>query len=594
MKTITLNRIVTIFAILVAVLYLFSIDFNSYAKNQIVNYLENLFGAKIEVASANVSLKNMFVEIKNLKIGDRKNKFLNLAGIDDISFKLKFKPLLSKKFVIDKLYVSGIKFHTLRKTSSKISMKNKISAFEDKNKFLKKLKEVEINAEKTVDSLPNIHVFVELQEKANSFSPHETLNVDWIECVNKIQDNYILLVSKMDTYYKIVNAINIEKQQKEMEDILIDIDKKKSDSSYLKLLNDKKNSIDETMENLKIFQTEINEHIAQYKASTKDITNEESLNLDVDNISGKILEQDFIFKNISEIIFKRYLLQKIEHVEYFMNIVKNVFAQNQILEDKNKGKSIRFPVKNGIPKTSISEIILSNITIGNTMPSSIALDGKITNAASDMAFASKPAEFIIKGNDENSNIKLSGFFNADKNNLLTVFLDIEGIPAKFLYPENTYYTPTLENFTAAIHSEFNLTDLDFTAQTQVTVKDFVSEAYHQKSLPDVVNMARNLWTSTNSIDIVFKIKTSKDAIIEESFTTNNDALLKQRFDAIISTTLGDIKEKIKREVVECFAIRKKDLDAEIEKYKTHIFSYIAIKQKIFADLSKNIDEILSV
>jgi hypothetical protein len=395
----------------------------------------------------------------------------------------------------------------------------------------------------------------------------------------------------MDTYSKMVNSINTEEQQKEFEKILIAVDKGE-DLSYVDVLKKKKDVIEKTIEDLKTFQEEIDKHILEYNTSVKDVMSKDVLDLDVDNISEKILEQDFVFNNISDIIFKKSLLQKLESIEYFMYVAKNIFAQNRILEDKRKGINIRFPQKNKLPKILISKMTLSKISIGKTNSDALLLNGEIKNIASDPAFIHEKTEFNIKGSNGDMKVNLSGFFNTQKNNELTIFFNIDGLAAKNLSPENTDYTPVLEKALADVHSKISLNDKEFNVQSQIAIKDLVSEEYFQRSLPEIINIARNVWLSIKSLNIDFNIKISKEFSSEE-FSTDNDKRLSQRFESLINIALGDIKEKIRREVKECFEIRKRDLNAEISKYKDHIYNYISEKQKILVNLTKDIDNILS-
>src|SRR3990170_8647107 len=76
-----------------------------------------IVGARVDVASAEVSLGRGAVVLRGLEVTNPDQPMTNLVQSDEIVAQIRMLPLLEKKVVIDTMAVRGVRFGTPRRTS---------------------------------------------------------------------------------------------------------------------------------------------------------------------------------------------------------------------------------------------------------------------------------------------------------------------------------------------------------------------------------------------------------------------------------------------------------------------------------------------
>lgn len=104
--------------------------FDPLLKWGMIRGIEKAAGARAEIASVQTTLLPPTLAVRGLAVGDARAEFTNLCEFASLDLKLEGRPLLEKKFVIEKAALAGLKFGTPRKTSARLPFaKEEDSAF---------------------------------------------------------------------------------------------------------------------------------------------------------------------------------------------------------------------------------------------------------------------------------------------------------------------------------------------------------------------------------------------------------------------------------------------------------------------------------
>jgi uncharacterized protein (TIGR03545 family) len=117
-----------LFVVLVVMLYL--LFMNLLVARGVEHAGTAVVGARVNVASADVRLRDGVVALRGLQVTNPRQPMTNLFEADQIVLNLRMTPLLEKKLVIDTVAVRGLKFGTPRKTSGAVEQKTEAPAGE--------------------------------------------------------------------------------------------------------------------------------------------------------------------------------------------------------------------------------------------------------------------------------------------------------------------------------------------------------------------------------------------------------------------------------------------------------------------------------
>ena len=113
------------FTLLVLAWAFFYFAFDPILKWTMIKGLEKGAGAKVEIARVKTSFLPPSLSVSGVAIADSKEEYKNLCEFSALDFRMEGRPLLEKKFVIDKASLSGLRFSTARKTSGKLFLAKK-------------------------------------------------------------------------------------------------------------------------------------------------------------------------------------------------------------------------------------------------------------------------------------------------------------------------------------------------------------------------------------------------------------------------------------------------------------------------------------
>ena len=589
--------------VLIGVFFTFYLD--TYIKKAFIAGGELVFGAKVEIGSLKTKFAGLSVNIRDIKIGDKDNEFKNLADIDSVKFGARFIPLLSKKIIIDNMNVEGIKWGTSRTVSCKLPPKKQKKVKPEEESFASKaMKEVKVKAVEEYNAFPSVQKFGEIQKMIGDFTPQSIVDMAGIKSVTEVQNSYVNLMGKYDSYSKTIGSIDVNAQITSISALYESVSKASlktpSDIKNLKdnieKLNDEKKLLEKTYADLKVVKDGLLNDAKQQKDAFKNISS--LINQDVENISSKLSIPSLDFKNISRMLFGEVWVSRVDTVLYYMSLVRKYMPETKA-EDENKpkpkermkGRDISYPVRNKLPKLFIANITVSGTSGGEGKEGvPVSFSGNVKNITSDQKISGKITTFEVKGDDTNQTFNMSGSFNrlaGIAEDIISVSMD--GIDAARLGIPDSDYTPSFRDAKTKLSAEFSLIGSDFITKAGVYINgifyDSSSKDFKGVS-PDITKYVNILWQGIDSMNLEAKLAILKDDGFKSEFASDIDKQIGQRFNSIMTAAIGDVKAKIKKEVTQYVDSQKNVLQAEADKYSKQIQKEIDPKLQ---DVQKQID-----
>src|SRR5262245_51248425 len=89
---------------------LITLFLDPFVKWAIIKGGEGVFGARVNVESATLSLRKSSLRIRGMQVADKSEPMKNLFQFDDAAFDIRTLPILEKKAIIDEMALTGLKF----------------------------------------------------------------------------------------------------------------------------------------------------------------------------------------------------------------------------------------------------------------------------------------------------------------------------------------------------------------------------------------------------------------------------------------------------------------------------------------------------
>ncbi|MDR2192561.1 MAG: TIGR03545 family protein [Endomicrobium sp.] len=597
-------------AAVIAAVFIFTLYFlDDYIKESLIFTGESIFGAKVDISSVQTSFSSLGVNISGLKIGYKDDEYKNLIDIDNINFKVRFIPLLSKKIIIDNMSADGVKLKTKRTVSSKLPPKQekKIKKSEYPSFAQKALTQIKEQGVKEFNAFPSVQKFNEIQNQIKDFSPQSVVDMAGIKSVGAVQNYYVELMGKYDSYLKDINEQNFKQLYEEVsalsnEIIKVDVktpqDIKKLTSLLSRVKNEKK-KVEKNYNALKTIKNSLLKDAKASKTAFKDVN--AHISQDVDNISEKLSIPSFDLKGISKMLFGGAWVERVEKVLYYLTIIKKYMPNNSDkyafeTKERKKGRDVSYPLKSVLPKLLISNISLAG-EFGGKDGKAIAFSGNVKNITSNQKLIGKAASFEIKGNDAQRTVELSGVFDrlTDTPSDKLIFI-MDGLDADGLNIPSTDYTPSFKNAKTGFKAEFALLGSDFISSASVKITGITYNADGKEFENVDKNIKKYLaamWNGVNSIDVKTGISISEKGGIDFYFSSDIDKILSGKFSSILSSAVGDVKVKIRKEVTQYVESQKGVLQAEADKYAADLQKEIDVKLKSLSKQDKALKTLIS-
>ncbi len=387
---------VSVTAVIVALIVIFNIFFlDKILKNIIISSAQMVTGAKVEIDYLKTSLKRCSITINGLRCADKNDYFKNFIDIKRIAFDVRFSPLLRKKVVIDEMSVEGIKLNTDRKTSGQLPPKQEKKYKNQEKKDGKLTKLFNSAKEKSVNefnNLPSVEAFNTIQEQIKNFDVNKLVEDTGLTSVKQAEALSAELQNKYKNYQEQIKNNNYQEKIDRAKVLVDDISKTNFSSFNLSALSDTAKKVSE----LKTIKTEFDTMLTDLNNIKKDVSSavdvskqlKDSISADVNNISQKISLPNLNTKNISQMIFGKKWVEKVEKVIYYISLVKQYMPEKSADEKEVKpvkqrdlGRDVIFKQKL-YPSLLISKISVSGNTSKGEESAGIDFSGLIKNISS--------------------------------------------------------------------------------------------------------------------------------------------------------------------------------------------------------------------
>lgn len=549
-------KVVIPLAVVVSLIVVFNVFFlDPLLKRGLVKTGEMIFGARVEIDSLRTKLRNLSVSIKGLRVANKNDPWKNLFEVSEIKFALKPIPLLSKKFIIEEMSIEGIITDTPRKTSGLLPPKRiaKIEKRKKKeglvSKFYERLKTA---AKSEIAALPALSTIKSYEKELKDISVDRVIKLDELETLKgltAIREDY---TQKFSHYELKLGELKLNERFKRFENTIqlaskVEIKDIKDIENTKGVINELNRSREE-LEKTHLEIKQLTDKISYDFGSQKDLLNriDELKEKDYRALAEKIKLPSITFGNISEALFGRVWIERVNSVIYYINLARKYMPSRKkdekIIKKRLKGRDISFPRKDLPPDFLIKKISLSG-SISGSEP--LNFSGEATNITSDPVLIGQPTIIEIKGSKGNRTLFfLANFDHTQPIPHNSIKISYSGFKTTSLKIPSSEYLPSFEKSISKLSGEFvmkgDLLDCGINlAMDNISTPDTRDD--------EVGRVIKSLWTGINNIFVEAKISgTTEDFKI--SVTSNIEKIFSERLRVLLGEKIAEIQKKIKTEI----------------------------------------------
>ena len=583
--------------IIIAAIIVFNIMFfDVILKKAFISTGEMIFGAKVEIGSVKTKFSKMSIAINDLNCANRNYYFKNLIDIDYIKFDVRFSPLLRKKFIIDEMTVSGLKWQTERKTSGQLPPR-KEKKFEKKKKdgmFSKMFEAAKAKTVSEFNQLPSVTAYKEIEDLINNFDVNKLIDKAQLESVKQIEQKTKDLQTKYENYQKKIESYDVNKKAEEIKTQVDEISKTKVSgiadvakaAKNVEKLKGYKKEIDTMLDDLNNIKKDVSENINFAKEAKS------AINKDIENISSKLSIPSLNLKNISKILFGNQWVSRVETVMYYMALIKQYMPEKkeEVQErQRARGRDILFKLK------QYPTLLISLINISGSTNEKLDFAGVIKNICSSPSMIANPLTVEIKGDNKIQSVFVSALFDHRTENSKDTFaVQVSGLPAKMLNVPQNEYLPLVDTGKMKVNADFALLNNSFDCKANINLTEI-----QKKNLNDIDGNLKYLAEITNSITNFSVTASAKyqtnnsENDMDFNITSDIDTKILAAISKMFSSKVNAAKEKISKELNKIVAEQTKNIQNEIDKQKENLLGQISSKTNVLNDVEKSINEAIS-
>ncbi len=592
---------VSVTVIIVALVVVFNIlFFDRILKSAVISSAQMVTGAKVEIDYLKTSFAKCSVAINGLRCADRNDYFKNLIDIQKIRFDVRFTPLLRKKVVIDEMSVEGIKLNTDRKTSGQLPPKQEKKYKNQEKKDGKLTKLFNSAKEKSVNefnNLPAVETFNKIQEQINNFDINKLVEDTGLTSVKEAEKVYSDLQKKYSDYQEKIKNNNYEEKINNAKKIIEDISNTKVKSFDISAITGTAKKAAE----LKAIKTDIDGMLADLNNIKKDVNStidvskqlKDSIIKDVNNIAQKISLPSLDTKNISQMLFGKKWVDRVEKVMYYVAIVRKYMPEKSADEKEVKqikqralGRDVIFR-QTLYPALLISKISVSGNTAKNKDENGIDFAGLLKHISSSPSMVSEPVTLSLSGNNSKQALNINGTFDHRKynyeDNLTAAF---NGISGNVLNIEPNDYLPLINTANMNLAGTFSLNNKGFEC-----LSDIYFNNIKEKNLSEINGNLKYLAEVTNTIK-TFKVglsaKTQDSENLDVKITSDIDKKLYDAISKMFASKVNEAKAKIQQKVNEIAQAKVKELEKTLQSQKDELLKNINLESEALNDMKETL------
>jgi len=582
--------------VILSAIIVFNIIFlDSVLKKVFIASGEMAFGAKVEVQSLKTKFSNLSIKIDGLQIADKNDCWKNLAEAKTISFALKPLPLLSKKFIIEKMSVEGVMWQTKRNTYGQLPPK-KIKKFNktNKNSLLGKLtNSLAQKGKSEIIQLPAVSALSDAQKNLENISINTVIDPAQIQTLKEIDVMKADVASKYASYQSSFSNLNVTATIESAKSTLNGLSDIKVDS--LENIKTAKEKIDAALSAKITVEAKLNEFNSLKSSISKDIVTEKQLtekiaqltNADVTGLMDKLKIPEVSFSNISKALFGQLWINRVNSLISYVELARKYMPPKKsntniiLTPSRMNGTNVSFPKKDNPPDFLIQQISLSGTTAGpgKEMQLGTTFNGSILNITSDQTLLDKPTTFQISGKQNSSLLNFNGTFDHRAypgKDIINATL--EGLSVDAFGIPKSEYLPEFSNGEGKINASLTLTGEEIDCKVKVILDKLTAKKTLYKDNEEVAKIIDYLWAGIS--DIVMDISaTGKMDNLKFDVSSNLDKVLSERLKALFGQKITEYKAQLTQKVNSLIASKKAELLEEFNAIKNEYQKLIDEKQK---------------
>ncbi|PKM97155.1 MAG: hypothetical protein CVU79_09795 [Elusimicrobia bacterium HGW-Elusimicrobia-3] len=367
--------------LIVLVWAFFFFAFDPILKWGLIKGMEKGAGARAEIASVKTTIFPPSLAVKGLAVGDAAAEYTNLCEFASLDFRMEGRPLLEKKFVIDRAALAGLKFGTPRQTSARLPLAKK----EPPSEFSRKLQAE--SKDFALDRAADV--------KADALSAY-TVNPDDLESVKLAKE----LERKFDEDYKqLFEKADMQRYQARMDALKAAYDKAKDEKNFARQAKDyaaAAKELKKLTEDFKRDKADLERAMAEAKAALKSV--EEARRKDTAAVMGKMKLPSLDKESLGRMLAGPAIAGKADKAMKWAAIARRYMPQNAtaktMAREAARGRVVHFPKDKAWPSFLIRELALSGEL---NLDAPLAYEGRIEGITTQPRLYGKPLVADIKG-----------------------------------------------------------------------------------------------------------------------------------------------------------------------------------------------------
>ena len=603
--------------VIIALIFVFCQFFLSpIVKNIVISIGQMCFSAKVEIDDLKLNVPKMSIKIARLRVANKNNPWKNLVEIGQISFRMRFLPILSKKIVIDEMSLSNLMWGTQRKTSGalpekKVKKIEKVKSKEDKNsitsRFLSGIKE---KTESGLKTLPLAKDIESTKKEIASLDIKKIVGETDIQTTKVIEQMQKDYNGKYENYENQIQQMNINQQIKEAGEIADKISSLKLQSmesaqkaqQELPGLNEKRVQLEETVNNLNVLQNSIRTDFAEQQKVINEL--EEVFKKDYEGVLSRIKLPELKKGSAAEVIFGRAWLNRVDNVMNYIHLARKYMPPTKKAAKKtefprSKGTDVVFHKKNVLPGLLIEKIYVSGTTGGEGKDNSraVSVEGEVREISSDQKVRNIPATININGKKLDKSYLLKCRFDRTQEIPEDIIsLEIKNLDVSEFDITGVGYLPKIENGSLQFNFYFALKDdyVDSKMNLNMTKIKFASQIASQKESSASNEIIEKIVQDLKNITLDARLYGKTDELKTE-IDSNIDDVILNRLRAMYGEKISEVQKQIKSELEKMTGEKRQKFIDEYSSKKENITKLVSTQRSALEsqreNVNKNIDDL---
>ncbi|MDD2804448.1 MAG: TIGR03545 family protein [Elusimicrobiales bacterium] len=368
-------------ALIVLVWAFFFFAFDPLLKWGLIKGIEKGAKARTEIASVRTTVLPPSLSVKGLAVGDAASEFTNLCEFSSLEFRLEGRPLLEKKFVIDRAALAGLKFGTPRKTSARLPLAKE----EPPSEFAKEVQDTSRNF--ALDRAADV--------KSGAVDSYkvEPDSLESIKLAKELERKY------EEDYKKLFEQADVARYQARMDALKADYEKAKGESNIAKQAKDYAaagKELKKLTADFKKDKEEVQKALDEARSAMKAL--EEARRRDTAGVLARLKLPSLDKASLARMLAGPAIASKTEKAMKWLAIARRYMPQSAsaktLAAESARGRVVHFPKEKAWPSFLIRELEVSGeLDLGEPLDYS----GRIEGITTQPKIYGKPLVADIKG-----------------------------------------------------------------------------------------------------------------------------------------------------------------------------------------------------